>query len=153
MVGRVARVVAAATCPTATIAPRLDLAYQQLGHAYLQKGMHAEAIAALRQAAELSGPRDSAHLAYAYAVSGQRDEANRVVRALLDPSRPQFALPFHIAMAYAGLGNVDEAFRWLERGYTERSSFMDGVKIERAFEPLHVDPRWGRLLRRMDHEP
>ena len=133
--------------------PLLDLAYQQLGHAYLQKGMREEAIAALRRAAELSGPRDSAQLAYAYAVSGQRDEADRVIGTLLDPSRPQFGLPFHIAMAYTGLGNMDEAFAWLERGYAERSSFMDAVKIERAFAPLHVDPRWGRLLRRMGHEP
>jgi cytochrome c-type biogenesis protein CcmH/NrfG len=31
--------------------------HQQLGHAYLQKGMSREAIASLRRAAELSGDR------------------------------------------------------------------------------------------------
>jgi len=52
-------------------------------------------------------------------------------------------------MAYAGLGDADEALRWLEVGYTERASFMDGIKVTPAFDPLHGDPRWTALLRRM----
>jgi hypothetical protein len=101
----------------------------------------------------MSGPRDSAQLAYAYAVTGQRAEAERVVRALLDPAAPRYVPPYHIAMAYAGLGDLDAAFRWLERGYAERASFMVGVKVERGFAALHADPRWPRLLRRMGLEP
>jgi heme oxygenase len=52
--------------------PELDLVHQHLGHAYLQKGMTAEAITAMRRAAELSGERDSTHLAHACAVTGAR---------------------------------------------------------------------------------
>ena len=52
-------------------------------------------------------------------------------------------------MAYSGLGQVDEAFRWLDRGYDERASFMVGVGVAAAFSPLHHDPRWGRLLAKM----
>ena len=132
--------------------PHLDLAYQQLGHAYLQKGMPAEAITALRRAAMLSGARDSANLAYAYAVTGQRAEALRVLRTLVHPSR-RHVPSFHVAMAYVGLEDADAAFRWLDRGYEERGSFMDGIKVTAAFAPLHSDPRWHRLLRRMGHEP
>jgi serine/threonine-protein kinase len=133
--------------------PLLDLGYQQLGHAYLQKGMRAEAIAVLRRAAAMSGPRDSAQLAYAYAMTGQRAEAERVVRALVDPAARRYLPPYHIAMAYTGLGDRDAAFRWLERAYTERASFMVGVKVEPGFAGLHSDPRWPRLLRRMGLEP
>ena len=128
---------------------RLDLSYQNLGHAYLMMGKHPEAIDALRRAAELSGVRDSAHLAYAYATVGQRSSAERIVRDLIESGRLRDLPPFHIAMAYAGLGEVDEAFRWLERGFEQRGSFMDGVKVTPAFEPLHGDPRWSRLLQRM----
>jgi tetratricopeptide (TPR) repeat protein len=133
--------------------PELDLSYEQLGHAYLQKRMYVEAITALRRAAVLSGIRDSAQLAYAYAVAGQRAEARRIVRILLDSSKYRYAPPFHIAMAYAGLGEVDEAFRWLEQGYEERASFMNGVKAETGFESLHADPRWASLLARMGLRP
>jgi hypothetical protein len=41
----------------------------------------------------------------------------------------------------------------LERGYRERGSFMDGVRVTPAFVPLHGDPRWGPLMRRMRLEP
>ena len=40
--------------------PRRDIAHQLLGHAYLQKRLHPEAIASMQRAAALSGPRDSA---------------------------------------------------------------------------------------------
>jgi tetratricopeptide (TPR) repeat protein len=60
---------------TLELAPELDVLHQQLGHAYLQKGMPGEAVAAMRRAAELSGPRDAAQLAYVLAVTGQREEA------------------------------------------------------------------------------
>ena len=133
--------------------PGLDLSYQQLGHAYLQKKMYPEAFDALRRAAALSGARDSAQLAYAYAVAGQRQEARRIVRMLLDSSERRYVPPFHVAMAYAGLGDADEAFRWLERSYQEHGSFMSGVKTETAFESLHGDPRWPALLRRMRFLP
>jgi tetratricopeptide (TPR) repeat protein len=133
--------------------PGLDLSYQQLGHAYLQKKMYPEALDALRRAAALSGVRDSAHLAYAYAVAGQPQEARRIVRMLLDSSPHRYVPPFHIAVAYAGLGEVDEAFRWLERSYQEHGSFMDGVMAETPLESLHGDPRWPALLRRMRFLP
>jgi serine/threonine-protein kinase len=129
--------------------PYLDLAYQQLGHAYLEKGLPREAIDALRRAAAMSGARDSAELAFAYAVTGQRDEATRVMSRLLLHGGGQNALAFHYAMAYAGLGSADEAFRWLDRGYEARASFMDGVKISIAFDSLHGDPRWAALLHRI----
>jgi serine/threonine-protein kinase len=133
--------------------PGLELAHQQLGHAHLQLGSHDEAIAALRRAAALSGVRDSAHLAYAYAVIGRRADAQQIVRTLLESSDRRYIPPFHIAMAYAGLGDADAAFEWLERGYAERGSFMDGIKVTPAFVPLHGDPRWRSLLRRMRLEP
>jgi tetratricopeptide (TPR) repeat protein len=133
--------------------PELDLVHQQLGHAYLQKGMSREAIASFRHAAELTGVRDRAHLAYAHAVTGARAEAEGIVLALLDPAEYRDVLPFHLALAYAGLGDVDAAFRWLERGYDERASFMDGVRITPAFDVLRSDPRWTQLLRRMRLAP
>lgn len=138
---------------TLELGPELDLVHQQLGHAYLQTGTAREAIAAFQRASELSGERDSAHLAYAYAVTGARSDAERIVQALLDPAAHRGVLPFHLAMAYAGLGDVGAAFQWLERGYEERASFMDGIKVTPAFDVLRPDPRWKRLLRRMGLAP
>lgn len=138
---------------TLELSPESDLAYQQLGHAYLQQGMPAEALAAFRQAATLSGARDAAHLAYALAVTGDPTAAARIVQDLLDPATNPNVAPFHIAMAYSGLGETDAAFHWLERGFVDRAAFMDGVKVTPAFDRLHEDPRWARLLHRMGLTP
>jgi serine/threonine-protein kinase len=135
---------------TLELAPELDVLHQQLGHAYLQKGMADEAIAAMRRAAELSGPRDAAQLAYVLAVTGRREEALRMVAEVLDTAKHPNSQAFHIAMAWAGLGDTDAAFRWLEQGYAERASFMDGVRITPAFDSLHFDPRWLHLLQQMN---
>ncbi|HUQ83664.1 MAG TPA: protein kinase [Gemmatimonadaceae bacterium] len=131
--------------------PRAELAIQLLGHAYLQKGMNDQAIAEFRRAAALNGVRDSAHLAYGYAVTGHRADAKRLIETLVasDPSR--YLPPFHIALAYAGLGDKDAAFRWLERAYDERASFMDGIKVTPGFDVLHSDPRYAALLKRMNY--
>ena len=80
------------------------------------------------------------------------EEAERIVSELIDPlapPQPAGALDYHIAMAYAGLGDADAAFRSLDRGYAERGSFMIGVKTDPGFASLHSDPRWVVLLRRM----
>jgi tetratricopeptide (TPR) repeat protein len=133
--------------------PQASQGYQQLGHAYLSKGMTREAITALRKAAALSGPRDSAQLAYAYAVSGQRAKARQVLRTLLSPSRRGPTSPYSIAMAYVGLGDRDAAFRWLDRGYAQRAAYMHWVAAEPAFASLHADTRWPAFLRRMGLQP
>ncbi|HSL70838.1 MAG TPA: protein kinase [Longimicrobiales bacterium] len=133
--------------------PRFDMAHQQLAHAYLQKGMRAQAIASMRQAAALSGPRDSAQLAYTFAVAGQPDEARRILNKLRSTESQRYLPPFHIALAYAGLEDRSEALRWLERGYDEHSSFMDGLAVSEGFQSLRGEPRFAQLLRRMGLQP
>jgi serine/threonine-protein kinase len=129
--------------------PRRDLAHQLLAHAYLQKRMPAEAIASMRRAAALSGPRDSAQLAYIYAATGDHAAARRVLDRLLGRGTPLDRLGFHVAMAYAGLGKADEAFRWLEAAYEERAGFMNLLAVTTGFEAIRSDPRFGELLQRM----
>jgi len=134
---------------TLELNPRSDLALQLLGHAYLQKGMNDQAIDAFRRAAALSGVRDSAHLAYGYAIAGHRAEGKQLVETLVASDRSRYLPPFHIALAYAGLGDKDAAFRWLDRAYDEHASFMDGIKVTPGFDVLHSDPRFAALLERM----
>jgi predicted Zn-dependent protease len=63
--------------------PQFAAAHVQLGEAYLQRGKASEALAAFRRAVTLSGARDSANLAYALAMTGERGAAKGVLGALL----------------------------------------------------------------------
>ena len=131
------------------LGPNLDLAYQQLGHAYLQKGQTPQALDAFRKAAELSGLRDSAHLVYAYAVTGDRRQAEETLRGILAAAEGRYLSPVDMATAYAGLGRKDDAFAWLERGLAERAAFMDNIRVFPGLESLRSDPRFADILQRM----
>ncbi|MDB4883648.1 MAG: hypothetical protein JWL95_2414 [Gemmatimonadetes bacterium] len=135
------------------LSPEFTAAYLNLADAYLQQGRTSEALSAFRRAAALNGGRDSAQLAYGLAVTGDRDAARQLMTALLVPSRHRYLPPVPVAKAYAGMGDVDAAFHWLERGYGERAAQMRTIKATPAFEALHSDPRWASLLRRMHLAP
>ncbi|MDF1505660.1 hypothetical protein, partial [Roseisolibacter sp. H3M3-2] len=134
------------------LGPGHPLVLQQLGHAYLQKGMAAEALDALRRAAAASGARDSAHLAYAYGVTGDRAEAARNVAALEASAARRFVPPFDLAIAHVGVGDRDAAFRRIERALAEGVLVRDVLTGTAALRPLHADARWTRLVRRLDRE-
>jgi TolB-like protein/class 3 adenylate cyclase len=57
--------------------------------------------------------------------------------------------PWMIAFTYARIGETDEAFAWLERGYRERDPGMILLKASPSFDPLRSDPRFDGLLRRI----
>ncbi|MFZ1683802.1 MAG: protein kinase [Candidatus Zixiibacteriota bacterium] len=56
---------------------------------------------------------------------------------------------FQIAMVCACRNEIDDAFEWLERGYAIRDSGMALTKVTRVFRPLHSDPRWPVLLKKI----
>jgi tetratricopeptide (TPR) repeat protein len=133
--------------------PLLAQTHLQLGHARLQQRRPAEAVAAFRQAAALGSVSDSAYLAYGLAAAGRRAEARAVLRALLATADSRYLPPVGVAAAYTGLGDADAAFRWLERGARERAAWMDALNTIPAFAPIHADPRWRDLVRRVVPEP
>jgi hypothetical protein len=51
---------------------------------------------------------------------------------------------------YAGLGEKDQAFAWLEKAFQDRSSLLVDLRVEFPFASLHDDPRFKDLLRRMN---
>ena len=56
---------------------------------------------------------------------------------------------FFIAVGYAQLGETDEAFAWLERGYREHDPLMFITSVSPFFDAIRVDPRFDDLLHRI----
>jgi len=122
-----------------------------LGLAQLQQGQHAAAIASLRQALEFGGfyPHVAAGLAFAYAVSGDRAAAKRLLEELRVRSAREYVPPFAFAVAYAGLGDVTRGIEWLHRGIDERDIFLPENFFDPLLDPLRGDPRFTRVVQRM----
>ncbi|MGH9956312.1 MAG: tetratricopeptide repeat protein, partial [Pyrinomonadaceae bacterium] len=101
------------------------------GLAYEQKGMYREAISDFQKAVKLSGsPLILALLGHAYAVSGQKAEAQRVLDELRNLQERRFVSPYTVAAIYAGLGEKDQSFKWLERAYEERDIWLMNLKVD-----------------------
>jgi TolB-like protein/Tfp pilus assembly protein PilF len=125
-------------------------AYFNLGLAHTMKGQYAEALTAFRRAQQLNdGPHLLANLAYCYAASGQRAEAVQLVKQMHEIAAQRYVSAYSFAVAYAGLGERDQALQWLEKSYQDHSSDVTYVKTEPRFDNLRADPRFGDLLRRI----
>jgi len=122
-----------------------------LGWAYEQKSMFPEAIAEFENATanwkDVSMP--IAALAHAYAITGKKKEAQDLLNQLIEQSKERFVSAYDIAAIHVGLGNTNQAFEWLDKAYEERSGFLPYIKCDRRFNPLHSDPRYQDLLRRI----
>lgn len=131
------------------------LAHLGLGEAYEQKGMYDEAVAEFQAAIALSGgsPVMVAALGHAYAISDRRGEAQKVLDELKELSKRRYVAPFDVAMVYAGLGEKDQAFEWLQRAYEERDDWLTFLKVEPRADTLRSDPRFQDLLQRVGLAP
>ena len=111
-----------------------------------------QAIAELQEAAVLSGnsPLTKAELAYAYAVSGKKAAAQRVLEELNERAKREYISPYFIATIYTGLGKKNEAFEWLQKAYDDRADGLVYLAVEPKFDSLHADARFHDLLRRMN---
>src|SRR5262249_55625994 len=90
--------------------------YRYLGLSYEQKRMYREAIAAFERGIKLSGsPLLVALLGHAYAVAGNRAEAERVLAELQEMSSQRYVSPYTVAAIYTGLGDNGRAFEQLEK--------------------------------------
>src|SRR5262249_51532500 len=103
----------------------------------------------LQKAIEFSGgnPTCTSNLAYAYAVSGRRKEAVKILNDLSGQSNHSFSNASEIALIYTGLDKKDQAMAWLEKAYEER--FNPSILLRPAFDPLRSDPRFQDLVHRI----
>ena len=122
-----------------------------LGDAYLRKGRITEAITELTRADDIAGGRSitKASIAHAYAVSGQSAKALSILDQMHVSLRPRSVPAFYNAMVYAGLGDKDQAFHWLNKAYDEHAYRMVYLLVDPTFDGLRSDARFELLLQRV----
>jgi eukaryotic-like serine/threonine-protein kinase len=115
-------------------------------------GQESDALAEYQQAVQLShGDTDTvAGLAHAYIKIGKPDMAKAILRDFLRRSSKEYISPYMIATVYAGLGEKDRAFEFLEKAYQEKSPDIPYfLKADLRLDTLRSDPRFQALVRRI----
>jgi len=133
--------------------PNNWLFHYWLGVGYEGSGKTLEAVPEYQKAVELSqGNTDPlAALGYAYATTGKRLEARKILRDMQLRFESGYVSPYMIAAVYAGLSDNDKAFEYLEKAYQERSFDLPYfLRADLRMDSLRSDPRFQDLMRRMN---
>ncbi len=131
--------------------PGYAIALVNMGRAYQQQGMHPQAQAAFQKILAVA-PDDPAVLAllgHEYAVSGRHDDAWQVLAKLRNLAAQRYVPALYQALIYTGLGDRNEAFRWMEAAVNERTEYLVYLGSEPLADPLRGDPRFPDLIKKV----
>ena len=123
-------------------------AHRILAASYLQAGRQNEAISELEDALANAGddPMTIAALAHANAVTGQQRPALALIKKLTEGAQTRYTPSYHLALAYAGLGDADAALTSLEQAVVDRDPAVINVAVDPRLEPMRSDPGMIRLI-------
>jgi TolB-like protein/DNA-binding winged helix-turn-helix (wHTH) protein/tetratricopeptide (TPR) repeat protein len=134
---------------TLDVNPSFAVAHWGLAQCYRAKGRIDDELDELTKAVTLSDNSAymRAHLAYGYAVSGDRARAGAIARELEAEGSSRYVAPYHLALIAAGLGESETAARWLQRAFQDRSGWLMFLPVQPEFERVRQAPEIQRLLR------
>lgn len=131
--------------------PDFWVAHWGLGSSYVQMKKYPEALAELERAATLSqrDPGTISSLAVAEVRAGKVAEARKLLAELLKAARRQAASGTDIAVAYAALGEREQAIAWLEKAYSTHAHDLLSLDADPWWDSLRGDKRFQDLRRKI----
>ena len=130
--------------------PAYPLTHWRLGGLRFRRGQYNEAVDSFQRATALTnGQLFIGYTAQALAMAGRRTEAADALRALEDKRTQSYGSPLEMALGYAGLGDVDAVFTWLEAAFVERTSDLVRLKLLPWPDDVRADARFGGLVARL----
>jgi TolB-like protein/Tfp pilus assembly protein PilF len=122
--------------------------YGRIADVLSETGRYDEALAIIKTGQE-KGDRPALEIrkAFVYARMGQRDAAMLTWNAVEKKTRASFAI------LSTTLGDNDKAFDALNLALDQHETVLPHLRVDPAYDKLHSDPRWPKLLARMNLPP
>jgi tetratricopeptide (TPR) repeat protein len=120
-----------------------------LGTVRIQQGLYSEAIDDLQDALRL---RNDTFVSAGWVMpmrAGRKGEAMAVLGRMETEHTRSYISPYHIAVVYAGLGNLDRVFEWFNKACEDRDPDIMMIKVDPLWDGLRADPRFTAFLREM----
>ena len=87
--------------------------------------------------------------AYVHGRAGHKSEAQKFLRKLEAERSRRYVDASKLVMAYLGVGDNEQALKWFEKGFSERSTALVWLKVDPVYDPIRSDPRFASLLQRV----
>jgi len=131
--------------------PGYYYAHVNLGQVLAGKRAFDEAISEYQKARALNDdPFVLGLLGHAYASSGNKTEALKILEQLKEVSRQRYVSMYSFAIVYLALGDKEEALRWLEQSYQDRAGADIGwIRVDPLVDPLRGEPRFETLAEKI----
>jgi tetratricopeptide (TPR) repeat protein len=133
--------------------PSFAYAHSEFRNVYRDLGKFDLAMEEWKQSATLANDREELAIAEdaarVYAQSGLKASLTREIELRKQLTKRRYVDPSEVAYVYAFLGDKEQTFVWLDKALTEKSAGLEPVKIVRALEQWHSDPRYIDLLKRL----
>lgn len=129
--------------------PRFDGAHTDLARALEMLGRFDEARAAYEEGRRLSGgvAGPTFGLAHLEVAAGNHAEARRILGELTAARESRVVSAWGLGALHASLGDVDDAFRWLEIAIAEKASGLLLLRVHPRLDPIRGDPRYWPMVR------
>jgi tetratricopeptide (TPR) repeat protein len=128
-------------------------AHNFLPAAYELKGMYSEAIAEFKKSIPLTAAAEStlskAGLGHVYALTGKKSEARSLLNDLQQLAAREYVAATGVALIYAGLGEKDQAFTWLDKAYEQRAFQLQWINLDPRWDNLRSDSRFQDFAHRI----
>ena len=115
----------------------------------MYKGIYDKGIETIAKSLAVDGadPDLSPDLAYINAITGNKDEARKILVRLLTLAKQAPVDPGLLALIYVGFGQHQEALTLLEQAYRGHSSMMTWLRVDARFDAIRQEPRFQALMR------
>jgi eukaryotic-like serine/threonine-protein kinase len=128
--------------------PRFWPAHVYLGKTLAEQGQFPEALEELKTAGNFTA-EPLATMGYIYGRTGRRPDARKVLDDLQTQSKSVYIAPSNFVKVYIGLGDKEQAFAWLEKGYQQHDFWLTFLTREPEYDSLRSDLRFQELVRRI----
>lgn len=128
--------------------------HRRIGLAFAQVGMLEESMAEIRKALEIrEDPAYYSDLGWLYAKLGKKSEVQNALNKLQEMSKRRYISPYYVAKIYAGLGDKERVFQFLEKAYEAHSDRLLDIQTDPVFDAFRMEPRFSNLIRRLGFAP
>jgi serine/threonine protein kinase/tetratricopeptide (TPR) repeat protein len=131
--------------------PKYPIGHFWLGRIYTMQGKFAEAEAEFQQIGDLRAWTPAmAAMGFLYGKWGKREKAEAILEEFAALEKEgKYASGYAIAVVYAGLGDKEQTFVYLDKAYAERSHWLVWLNHDPRWDIVRAEPRFKDLVRKV----